>query len=371
MLRRSFLGLLAASPLVRAQAEAKIPEELSGEIHKLVAAKMAAQTWPAVSVAVTAGHGAVWAGAWGVADLEHNVRATPDTVFRTASIAKPITAAAVMLLVEAGKLELDTDVRTWVPEWPEKRWPVTLRQLLGHLGGVRWYRDAAETTSTLRYSTLADALAVFASDPLEHEPGTKYLYSSYGFVLAGLAAERAAARPFSDFIREQLFLPLGMRNTRLDDSRAIIQNRARGYALSGDGNLRNAPYLDTSGRWPGGGLVTTAEDLVRFAIGVPKLLKPASLAEMWTPQSTRDGVGTGYGLGWGITSFGGRRQVQHGGAQSGFASVLRCLPEDGIATAILINRQGAQHAELADSILRLAIEDRTQRAAAVLTPLPA
>jgi CubicO group peptidase (beta-lactamase class C family) len=210
-----------------------------------------------------------------------------------------------------------------------------------------------ETNSTRRYATLADALAAFGPDPLEHEPGTKYLYSSYGFLLAGLAAERAANRELDDYMRDAVFRPLGMRNTHLDDARAIIPNRARGYALGTDGVLRNAPYLDTSGRWPGGGLVSTAEDLVRFAIGLPKLLGPTSLATMWTPQLTREGASTGYGLGWTIGSFEGSRQVQHGGAQSGFASVLRYLPEERIALAMLINRQGARHAELADRILRL------------------
>jgi CubicO group peptidase (beta-lactamase class C family) len=161
--------------------------------------------------------------------------------------------------------------------------------------------------------------------------------------------------PFAEFLHESVYSPLRMTSTRLDDASVIVPNRARGYLLGRDGVMRNASYLDTSGRWPGGGLVTTPEDLVNFAAGLPKLLRPASLQLMWTPQHTRDGRSTGYGLGFGIAPFEGRRQVLHGGAQSGFVSVLRCLPDDRIALAILINRQGAQHASLADAILRLLI----------------
>jgi CubicO group peptidase (beta-lactamase class C family) len=348
MLRRSFLAL-AASPLLRGQSE------IYAEIDRLVTIEIAAQKLPAVSLAITVDENTIRATAEGFADLEHRVGASAETVFRTASIAKPITAAAVMLLVERGRLDLDADIRTYVPELPEKPWRVTLRQLLGHLGGIRWYRDDAETNSTRHYYALADALAAFAGDPLVHEPSTKYLYSSYGFVLAGLAAERAAGRPLAEFLRESVFAALQMNSTRLDDAQAIIPNRARGYMLGGDGTMRNAPYLDTSGRWPGGGLVSTAADLVRFAAGIRKLLQPSSIDLMWTPQRTRDGGSTGYGLGWGIAPFDGRRRVTHGGAQSGFVSVLHYLPDDEIALAILINRSSAQHTVLAESVLRLVL----------------
>ena len=354
MLRRSFLAF-AASPWLRAQAAPHLGADTQAAIERLVDAEMAAQRLPAVSLALSLDEHTVWARALGFSDLEDDAAASTVTVFRTASIAKPITAAAVMLLVERGKLDLDADVRAYVPEFPEKSSRVTLRHLLGHLGGIRWYRDDTETNSTRRYRDLLDALSAFADDPLVHEPGTKYLYSSYGFVLAGLAAERASGLPFADFLRESVFTPLRMTATRLDDAQALIRNRARGYYIGGDGVTRNAPYLDTSGRWPGGGLVTTAEDLVNFATGLPQLLRPASLRLMWTPQTTRDGASTGYGLGWGIAPFDGHRHVIHGGGQSGFTSVLRYLPDDRIALTILINRQNAQHTALADAILRLVL----------------
>jgi CubicO group peptidase (beta-lactamase class C family) len=353
MLRRSFVGLLAAAPFVRAQSA--LSAETAAEIEKLIAAAMAEQKLPAVSAAIAAPDGSLWTGAWGLADLEHSVRVSPQTVFRTASVAKPIMGVAAMLLAESGRLDLDADIRKWVPEFPEKQWPVTMRQLLAHLAGIRAYRDDLEIYSTQRFPTLAEAMAYFAADPLVHEPGTKYLYSSYAFVVAGLAAERAAGRPLIDYMQERVFAPLGMMSTQLDDSRAIILHRARGYTVNADGVLRNAPYLDTSGRWPGGGLVSTAADLVRFATGAPKLLKRASLDTMWTPQQTRDGSSIAYGLGWNLTPLDGHRQAWHTGGQSGFTSVLRYLPDDRLALAILINRQGAQHAALADAILRLVL----------------
>ena len=127
-----------------------------------------------------------------MADLENFVPVKTSTVLRTASIAKPVTATAAMQLVEAGRLDLDAPVEKYVPEFPRKPWPVTMRQLLGHLGGIRSYRDQGESLNTRHFSTLRDAVRVFAADDLASEPGTRYTYSSLGFVLAGAVVEAVA-----------------------------------------------------------------------------------------------------------------------------------------------------------------------------------
>ena len=162
------------------------PGDRSADFHRNVGQRI-----PGMSIAIATRDGSIWSNGYGMADLENFVPAKASTVYRTASIAKPITAVAAMQLVESGALNLDAPIDTYVPSFPKKQWPITTRQLLGHLGGIRGYKDGAETYLTKHYWSLSEASMVFAEDPLLHEPGSKYFYSTFGYVLAGLAVEAA------------------------------------------------------------------------------------------------------------------------------------------------------------------------------------
>ena len=233
-------------------------------IDSLIASAMRTNSIPGLSMALVDRSGVYWSKGYGMADLENFVPARPFTVFRLASVSKPITAVAVMQLAEQGRLDLDAPIRRYVPEMPEKPWPITVRQLLCHQGGVRnWTED--EFASTRRYPTLAESIGLFRDDPLVHEPGTRATYSSFGYTLLGRAIETASGRSYPEYMRAAVFEPVGMEWTRTDDVQAIIPNRARGYRLTGGGSLFNSPLSDTSNRVPGGGLVGTAEDVGRFA----------------------------------------------------------------------------------------------------------
>lgn len=341
------------------------------EIEMLIRGSIEKQGIPGLSVAIGVNNELVYAKGFGQADVENEVPVSTDTKFRTASIAKTMTAVAVMSLVEDSKIDLDAVVQTYCPDYSAKRWPLTTRHLLGHLGGVRHYNSNDEGYSTARFYSLKSALSTFKDDPLLHEPGTKYLYSSFGYNLLGSVAEGASGEKFIDLLQERIFERAEMKSTVVDDQFTLIPHRTRGYerptvstvrnrgaeGVLKPGELYNAPFHDTSMKIPGGGLLSTPSDLVRFAIALNqnKLLTPATRKLMWTSQTTSDGESTSYGFGWRIKSADSKRIVYHTGAQAGTATVLFLVPESGTAVAIMSNLRGASlyalAASLADAIV--------------------
>ena len=321
---------------------------------------------PAISVAVVKDKQIIFRSGYGLADLENKVPATADTVYRIASVTKPLTATAAMQLAEQGKLELDAPIQKYAPSFPVKQFPVTTRHLLAHMAGIRNYRRE-EGERTNRYPSLTDALSIFKDDPLESEPGTKYAYTTYGYTLLGVVIEGASGMSYPDYLRERVLKPAGMMHTQVDDIFAIIPNRARGYSprVYGqfNGDWRNPYLMDSSYKIPGGGLVSTVEDLAKFAIAVLNgvLIKPETFELMSKNQKTRDGKETGYGYGWYVGQREGREadgSVWHGGVQQGFTSDLWILPSKKFAVVILTNLEGGGRlglASLANSIAAIAL----------------
>lgn len=352
-----FFSLLQAGRLAAQPAEARLSPEVSQAIERIVASSMERNRTPAVSVALSVGGLPVWSAAWGVADLENNVPATPRSVFRIGSISKPFTAVAAMMLTEQGMLDLDAEVQRYVPSFPRKRWPVTVRDLLRHQAGVRNYQGD-EFFSTRHYSSIAESLSVFSSDPLIFEPGTKYAYTTYGFNLVGAAVEAASGTRFDELIALRIATPAGMATLRPDNVYAIVPYRVRGYRRRGDGTLENCALVDTSNKLPGGGWVATASDLILFARALMNgsLLPPEALERMWTPHRLRDGSATGYGLGWGIEGSGQNLVVQHSGTQSGVKTHLLLAPNKKVAVAVLANLEEGEAPEIAKAILAVLLE---------------
>ncbi len=351
MIATAFLAI--AGPVsLRAQAPAGglAPARIAA-VERLITTEQSRQQIPGLSAAVVTGREMRWSGGYGYSDLENFVPATAGTVYRLASISKPITAVAALQMMEAGKLDLDVPVQKYVPRFPAKPWPVTTRQLLGHLGGVRHYKPG-EVESTRRYASVTEALSIFEQDPLAHEPGSKYLYSTYGFNLVGAAVESAAGVPFVAYLQQRVFGPSGMVTARDDDASVLISRRAQGYRRLPNGDLRNSVLADVSNKIPGGGLCSTAEDLARFAATLEKggLLRAESRALMWTRGKLTDGKETGYGLGWVITERNGRREVAHGGGQPRVSTYLYLLPAEGCAVALMSNLEGARLTDLARKI---------------------
>lgn len=355
-LRSVFLTVMllaAAAAAACPQARESRPPFREEEIHRRVRRAMERARIPGLTVALAAESGRIWSHGYGVADVENEVPAKPETVYRLGSISKPITAVAVLQLAERGRLDLDAPVQTYVPSFPQKPWPITARQLLGHLGGIRHYKSLEEINSTRHYDDLLAPLAIFENDPLVAEPGTQFSYTTYGYVLLGAAVEKASGMRFLDYLRENIFEPAGMKRIQADSVHAIIPHRARGYRISRAGQLENCDLADTSNKIPGGGLSSTAADLVRFALAVRegKLLQPATVEAMFTRQRLKDGSRTSYGLGWNLLEAKGVEYVLHGGGQQGVATMLVMERRRPRVVAVMSNLEGAPVGELAMEIL--------------------
>jgi len=298
---------------------------------------------PGVAVAVAVDGKLVWADAFGIADLEHCVAATPDTKFRVGSTSKPFTAVAAALLADQGHLDLDVPIQRYVPTFPDKGYVITTRELLAHLGGIRGYTAAdGDNENQILYESVTASLNRFKDDPLIAPPGAKWKYSAYGYVLASAVIEGAARQPFLSFMHDSVFLPLGMTDTIADNNEDIIQNRSRWYNLKSDGSYRNSPYADLSYKWAAGGFLSTVKDLVRFgsALLQPGFVRKETLAAMFTVQNTGTGTKLKYGLGWEIHDAGDGGQEQryeHGGGAIGSSSLLVIYPDQKVVVAWLMN----------------------------------
>jgi CubicO group peptidase (beta-lactamase class C family) len=330
----------------------------------------AAQGIPAVSCAVAFDGAIRYARAFGYADLENDVPADPETVFRTASIAKPLTAVAAMRLAHDGKLDLDRPIGGLIPSLPEKPWSMTVRQLLGHQGGVRHYKGGAEARGTRYYPTLEASLGNFKNDPLVAEPGTRFVYTTYGYTLIGRAIEEASGESFAAFMQAVVWEPAGMTRTRVDTHFQLIKNRARGYQRPSarnddttpeDGSgppaeVHNAHLHDTSMKVPGGGIVSTSSDLTRFGLALleDRLLPRSVRDTMWTVGKTQDGKTTGYGLGFRVGSRDGHPVISHSGGQAGTSTLLVIHPGSGVVVALMTNLRGARLGPLAATAAALA-----------------
>ncbi|HEY4733768.1 MAG: serine hydrolase domain-containing protein [Gemmatimonadaceae bacterium] len=300
---------------------------------------------PGASVTVMRNGQTVWSEGLGLADVENRVPVTTLTKFRIGSVSKSLTASAVGLLVESGKLDLDAPVQRYVPSFPEKRYPITTRQVAGHLAGIRHYVND-EFLSARHYKDVTESLNIFANDSLLFRPGDRYSYSTYGFVLVSAVVEGAAREPFLAFMQRRVLDPAGMRNTVAEFPDSLIPNRARFYTRSDSlSPTVNAPYVDQSNKWAGGGYLSNTEDLARFgdAMITGKIVKPATLDLLWTSQRTNDGKATGYGIGWVVaTDSAGRQVVRHSGGSDGGTALLVLYPKQRMVFAFLFNSDGPQ-----------------------------
>lgn len=325
--------------------------------RQIIADTMAKQNIPGLSIAVAVDGKIIWSEGFGFADLETRLQVTPQTRFRIASISKPFTAAAMARAFEQGKLDLDAPVQRYVPNFPSKGVEINAIQLVGHLSGIRHYkRDPDEAKDEFYnrkeyYKNVTEGLKTFQDDPLSFSPGTKFGYSSYGYTLLSAMIESAYREDFLTVMQKEVFEPLKMPNSSADDNRKIIPNRTRFYSLDAEKKVINAPYIDRSYSWAGGGFLSNSEDLVRFGSAHLQsgFLKEETLKRMFTSLKTSDGKETGTGWGWRINKDKeGRTYYFHPGENVGGKSYLLMYPEKKVAVAMLINLTGASLASIID-----------------------
>lgn len=296
---------------------------------------------PGLSVSVAIDGRIVWSEGFGWADIEQRVPASSMTRFRTGSIAKPLSTAVVARLLDAGTLDIDSPLQRYLPDVADHYAGVTMRQLGGHLAGVRHYvrGDPPDAFYSTRFDSSRAALIRFAASQPVHQPGKQYHYSTYGYTLLAAAVEGAAQRDFGVLLEREVTRPLGLRSTVVSDAQRITPDQAAFYERSG-GEVRNAPTAEISYKVAGGGLLSTSDDLVMFASALmqPGFLKQETLEILHTEMKTDAGEGTGYGFGWNVgRDAAGRRTFGHGGGQIGCSTRLIAWPEQRLAIAIMCN----------------------------------
>ena len=284
------------------------------------------QATPGCAVGVGVNGKSVLERAYGMADLEHDVPNTPDTIFEAGSVSKQFTAAAVLLLARDGKLSIDDPVRKYIPELPDYGVPLTIRHMLTHTSGLRDWGAVAGIAGwprTTRAHTHGHVLDIVSRQKaLNFTPGTAWSYSNTGYNLAAIIVSRVSGQPFADFSRERIFAPLGMTRTSWrDDFTRVVKHRAIAYDSQADGYHQDMPFENVHGN---GGLLTTVGDLLRWNenFAVPKVGDAAFLAEEQTPGRFNDGKPHDYAFGLYVRPYRGVDEVSHSGSTAGYRAFL-------------------------------------------------
>lgn len=302
-----------------------------------IRAEMESRRIPGLTVAVVKDGALLKTRAYGLANLELAVPASPGTVYGIGSITKPFTALAILMLAGEGKVDLDAPIGESVKETPAKWRNATVRQLLSHTSGIPDFVDNPCRYEGPAESTHKDVLLEAACEPLEFSPGERFAYSNTNYLLLGMLVERVTGAPLDAFFASHIYTKLGMTQTRMVDNEVVVPGRADGYLWSVDRYV-NVEEMDPVVEFASGGLLSTAGDMAKFmlALGDPVLLTEARWQEMWTRPEVREGE-TPYGLGFGLSPYEGRRRVGHNGAAPGFASALSWFPEERVGVVVLSN----------------------------------
>ena len=341
------------SGFAASNASDAIDPSLRKAIDDAVEKEMARQQAVGVAIGVIQDGEVAYTACYGWADREKKVRVGRKTLFRWASIGKPLTAVVAMQLFEQGKLDLDADIREAVPEFPDKGTPITMRQLLGHLGGIVHYTNGPVIETKRDYSMrhpykdVILALDRFKESPLVAKPGAKFAYTTHGYILASAVIQRCGEQPFALQIRDRISKPLKLKTLRPDYQWQRFPGRAVGYRIK-DGQITPSTDTDVSWKLGGGGWVSNIDDLATFASALAgdELLSRETRQMMWTAQETSDGKKTGYGLGFGLSGSGSDLKVLHTGVQEKVRTRMEIYPEKKYGVVVMTNSENAEPGDM-------------------------
>jgi Beta-lactamase class C and other penicillin binding proteins len=339
-----FLFLLLTASTALAQAD---------KVDEFVKAEMQKRRIPGVSIAVVKNGEVIKAKGYGLANVELNVPAAPETVYQSGSVGKQFTATLVMMLVEEGKMSLDDHISKYIADAPDIWKAITIRHLLTHTSGIS---NKLYEQINMRQDYSEDELVKkIAAVPLDFQPGEKWNYSNPGYVMLGILIHKATGKFYGDLLKERIFTPHGMSTARIINEADIIANRAAGYRIEKD-ELKNqewvSPLLNTTAD---GSLYFTVYDMAKWdaALYTEKLLKRTSLDQMWTPVKLNSGKTQQYGFGWGFSDVKGHHLIEHGGAWQGFTTYIARYVDDKLTVIVLTNLAGADPGKIAHGIAGL------------------
>lgn len=345
---RRFLAALAAAALLTAApppSHADSPDAgLASRLDALFAEAYPADG-PGAAVRIEKGGEVILRKGYGLADLELGVAIEPDMVFRLGSITKQFTAAAVLLLVEEGKVDLDAPLSTYLPDYDGPAAKVTVAQLLNHSGGLPNYTSLPEYPARMREDQgTAEMVERFRELDLEFEPGSRWSYSNSGYFLLGLVIEAASGTSYEEFVEGRIFAPLGMERSRYGHEDELVPGRVAGYE-GGPGDYQPAGYLSMTQPYAAGSLLSTVDDLARWDAalrgeGAGKILTPEHRALLAEAVTLTDGTSSGYSYGFSVGDYMGHRMIHHGGGINGFSTYLLRVPDEDLFVAVLSNNPG-------------------------------
>ena len=331
--------LLAQSSFAEAIAQA---DQIAGKVF-------ADEKFPGMAVAVAYDGVVVWEKGYGFADVEAGKEVDPnESLFRIGSVSKTLSSIALARLAEEGKLDLDKEVQVYVDYFPKKEYPITVRQVAGHIAGIRHY-IGMEFMSNVYYPDVKSSMDIFKDDPLLFEPGSKYSYSSYGWNLLAAVVEGASGEDFLSFMQREVFDKAGMNNTHPEYPGKYEDQKVQFY-IQEEGKNYIAPIVDNSYKWAGGGFIGSARDLLRFsdAVYANRLIQSSTYKEWVTGLQTGAGKPTNYGIGWRLgKDKKDRNWVGHSGGSMGGTTMFLVYPEQKLTVVTLVNLSRARMNDLA------------------------
>jgi CubicO group peptidase (beta-lactamase class C family) len=342
------LALAVIAIAAGAQSPAPLSPDHEHAVDAFMKQQMTARRIPGAAVAVVSQGKVVLLRGYGLADVEHSVPVTEHTVFELASVTKQFTATAIMMLVQDKKFSLDDTLAAVLDSLPKAWHPITIRQLLNHTSGIPDFARREFHMEIRRDYSHREILGLVANAPLDFAPGNRHSYSNTGYFLLGMVIEKMSGKDYGAFLRERIFQPLGMTDTRFNDRSAIIPNRARGYAFV-EGTLQNAEYTNPAIPFAAGGLASSAADMAKWmqAQGSEKLLTRANWEQMWAPTRLNDGTNYEYGFGWNVRTSWSRKRVEHAGGIQGFSTYVTHFFDDNLSVIVLLNLDGGKSPRLA------------------------
>ena len=330
-----------------AQSATELSPDQRQSIDSFVAKEMAGQRVPGLAVGIYSRGQVLLAKGYGLANVELNVPVKPETIFQSGSVGKQFVSAAIMMLVEEGKVSLDDSVTKYFPDAPASWKKILIKNLLSHTSGLSEYESSDRTGPKgpfyLRLDFSEEELAKKIEEmPIEWAAGEKWGYRNTNYVLLGIIIHKITGQHYAEFLAERIFKPLGMTSTRLISDRDIIPNRSAGYEIDAKGELKNQDWVSpTFDSTADGALYFNVLDLAKWdeALYGTKLLKQTSLDRIWTVYPLNDGKPNpaGYGFAWMMGDQGGHKRIEHGGAWQGFTCNISRYPNDGLTVVVLTN----------------------------------
>jgi len=335
---RSFLLILTLTSAVQIFAQRELTKH---PVQNLLNSEIAGSNCVGISAAYSVNGETVWEGSAGYSERSSKSSFNLDSQCRIASISKPMTAVAIMQLMEAGKIDLDKSVSSYLPDFPKKE--ITVRQVLNHSSGIRAYQNKKENNNYINYEQIEDALEIFINDDLLFEPGSNFNYTSYGYNILGLLIEKISGQSFASFLNQNIWEKVEMTNTEVENSSMLMAKDYKIYHRNNKGKIKTYKTTNLSDRIPAGGIISTAPDLIKFGNGIldGTLIKKETMLLMQENLGLKK-EGNGYGLGWYL--YGENPKLGnvfgHNGAQLGSSCWLMLLPDQKAVVTVLSNTSG-------------------------------